>query len=162
MNPDSKYYPLFEHLQAYLADEVVMSFSQIEALMENRLPTSARQHRGWWSNRMRGGVQAQAWMDAGYDVVALDFADEQVTFRKPKVVYRVERSGETVLWQADLVKGLRQYMGLTQADLADELGVRQQTISEWETGIYAPSRAMSKYLQMVAERAEFQYLEEEE
>jgi len=30
-------------------------------------------------------------------------------------------------------------------------------VSEWETSAYVPSRAMSKYLTMVAERAGFKY-----
>ncbi len=51
-------------------------------------------------------------------------------------------------------------MGLSQAELAAELGVRQQTISEWETGMYQPKRAMSKLLTLVAERAGFTYGQE--
>jgi DNA-binding transcriptional regulator YiaG len=48
-------------------------------------------------------------------------------------------------------------MGLTQAQFAEELGVRQQTVSEWEQGLYAPTRATAKHLTLVAERAEFIY-----
>jgi DNA-binding transcriptional regulator YiaG len=48
-------------------------------------------------------------------------------------------------------------MNLTQAQLAEELGVRQQTVSEWESSVYEPKRAMSKYLTLVAERAGFEY-----
>jgi len=60
-------------------------------------------------------------------------------------------------WTAQEIKALRSYMGLSQTDLARELGVRQQTISEWETGMYSPRRAMSRYLSMVAERIGFTY-----
>jgi len=60
-------------------------------------------------------------------------------------------------WTAQDIKALRSYMGLSQKDLARELGVRQQTISEWETGMYKPRRAMSRYLSMVAERIGFAY-----
>ena len=48
-------------------------------------------------------------------------------------------------------------MGLTQHELADELGTRQQTISEWETGMYQPRGASSRLLTIIAERAEFRY-----
>jgi DNA-binding transcriptional regulator YiaG len=44
--------------------------------------------------------------------------------------------------------------------MAEELGVRQQTISEWETGMYRPRRAMSKYLTIIAERVGFTYKSE--
>ena len=48
-------------------------------------------------------------------------------------------------------------MGFTQQELADELGTRQQTISEWETGIYQPRGASSRLLTIIAERADFKY-----
>jgi DNA-binding transcriptional regulator YiaG len=41
--------------------------------------------------------------------------------------------------------------------MADQLGTRQQTISEWETGMYQPRGASSTLLTMVAERAGFEY-----
>ena len=46
---------------------------------------------------------------------------------------------------------------LTQQQLADELGTRQQTISEWETGMYRPRGASSRLLSIIAERASFSY-----
>jgi DNA-binding transcriptional regulator YiaG len=48
-------------------------------------------------------------------------------------------------------------MGMTQQEMADELGVRQQTISEWEVGVYIPRRSTQKYLSLIAERVGFQY-----
>ncbi|HEY3118748.1 MAG TPA: helix-turn-helix domain-containing protein [Chloroflexota bacterium] len=60
-------------------------------------------------------------------------------------------------WDASQVRGLRQALGLTQQALAQELGVRQQTISEWETGAYAPRGASARLLDLVAERAGLQY-----
>jgi DNA-binding transcriptional regulator YiaG len=60
-------------------------------------------------------------------------------------------------WDATSVKGLRRHMRLTQAELADELGVRQQTVSEWETGAYQPRGASDRLLSMIAERAGFEY-----
>jgi DNA-binding XRE family transcriptional regulator len=52
---------------------------------------------------------------------------------------------------------LRAYAGWSQVQLAEELGVRQQTVSEWETSVYTPSRAMCKFLMLIAERAGFMY-----
>ena len=46
-------------------------------------------------------------------------------------------------------------MDLTQDELAGELGVRQQTVSEWETGAYRPRGASERLLSIVAERAGF-------
>lgn len=60
-------------------------------------------------------------------------------------------------WNSDRIKGLRQHLGLTQQELADEMGTRQQTISEWETGMYQPRGASVTLLNLVAERAGFRY-----
>ena len=93
----------------------------------------------------------------GYQTGAIDLAQGQITFRKIAQIYQVERKGNIILWDAQLVKALRQHMGLTQAEFAQELGVRQPTVSEWETGAYGPRRSSSKLLTMVAEQAGFLY-----
>lgn len=60
-------------------------------------------------------------------------------------------------WDAATVRALRAHLGATQGELAEELGVRQQTVSEWETSIYRPRGASARLLSMVAELAEFTY-----
>jgi DNA-binding XRE family transcriptional regulator len=153
----TKYHPLYVHLRENRQDELTLTFSAIEALLGERLPATARTQRAWWSNRSQGAVQATAWMGAGYHVENLDLAAEQVTFRKPGLVYNIQRKGDIVLWDADLVKALRHYMGMNQEQFAQELGVRQPTVSEWETGAYEPRRSSSKLLTLVAEKAGFKY-----
>jgi DNA-binding transcriptional regulator YiaG len=65
-------------------------------------------------------------------------------------------------WDADTIKALRQHMGLTQKEMSEELGTRQQTISEWETGMYKPRGATRTLLTIVAERTGFVYRVEAE
>jgi len=60
-------------------------------------------------------------------------------------------------WDGKKVRALRQHLGLTQNQLAEELGTRQQTISEWETGMYKPRGTSITLLSLVAERAGFKY-----
>ncbi len=48
-------------------------------------------------------------------------------------------------------------MGLTQKKLAEELGTRQQTISEWETNMYQPRGTSATLLSIIAERSGFDY-----
>ncbi len=60
-------------------------------------------------------------------------------------------------WDAERIRALREYMKMTQQQMADELEVRQQTISEWETGVHKPHRSTQKTLSFVAERAGFAY-----
>jgi DNA-binding transcriptional regulator YiaG len=60
-------------------------------------------------------------------------------------------------WKAGRIRALRGHMGLTQQQMAAELGTRQQTISEWETGRYEPRGASARLLTLIAERAAFPY-----
>ena len=57
---------------------------------------------------------------------------------------------------------MRQHLGLTQTKLAEELGTRQQTISEWETGMYQPRGTSATLLNIIAERSDFDYKAEKE
>ena len=54
-------------------------------------------------------------------------------------------------WDAGQIAALRAALGISQAEFARALGVRQQTVSEWETGRYAPRGASAKMLGVLAE-----------
>ena len=69
--------------------------------------------------------------------------------------------GEKRAWDGYRVRALRRHLRLTQQELARELNVRQQTVSEWETGQYRPRGASERLLGLIAERAEFPYGEPE-
>jgi transcriptional regulator with XRE-family HTH domain len=60
-------------------------------------------------------------------------------------------------WNTERVYALRQHLGLTQQQLAEELGTEQQRVSEWETGVHRPSRITATLLSLVAERSGFVY-----
>jgi len=67
------------------------------------------------------------------------------------------RRERAVRWDGRRVRALRTHLGLTQEELAEELGTRQQTISEWETDKYTPRGTSSTVLGIVAERSDFTY-----
>ena len=60
-------------------------------------------------------------------------------------------------WDSQHIFDLRHHLELTQRELADRLGTRQQTISEWETGMYKPRGASATLLSIIAEQAKFEY-----
>ncbi len=70
---------------------------------------------------------------------------------------RAGRPGSGIAWGATSVRALRRYLGLSQRQMATELGTRQQTVSEWETGLYRPRGASARLLTIIAERAGFEY-----
>jgi DNA-binding transcriptional regulator YiaG len=67
-----------------------------------------------------------------------------------------KRKGE-YNWDSRTIRALRDYLGMTQQEMSEELGTRQQTISEWETGVYRPRGGMARLLTLVAERVGFAY-----
>ena len=63
----------------------------------------------------------------------------------------------SALWGRVEIRELRRRLGLSQAELARDLGTRQQTVSDWETGTYAPRGMSQRMLHIIAERAGFTY-----
>ena len=155
--PGSKYYNLYKTLRSCGDEQVSLSFKEIEAIIESNLPPSARQNKEYWSNRVTGGVQAAAWMDAGFHVKDVDLSAEEITFSKPVYRYVVNSETDDVRWDGLMIHALRKSMGMNQSEFADVLGVRQQTISEWENNVYLPTRARSNHITMIAERSDFLY-----
>jgi DNA-binding transcriptional regulator YiaG len=99
-----------------------------------------------------------------YPLTCYNKGDERSITNRDKRVYMSESQPKTkkrrqvkYTWQPTTIRALREHMGLTQREMADELEVRQQTISEWETGLHTPHRSTQKTLSMVAERAGFRY-----
>ncbi len=60
-------------------------------------------------------------------------------------------------WDAEAIRRLRRHAGLSQRELAEALNARQQTISEWERGSYAPRGTAARLLTRVAEDMQFPF-----
>lgn len=158
MKPDTKYHPLYEYLRARSGrdEPIELTFAEVEAILEASLPPTARRWRSWWANTATTSrVQAAAWMETGYHVGELDLEAETVTFVRARPSYQIAREPSALEWNAETVRALRHHMGLTQQELAERLNMRQQTISEWETGTYKPRGGSVALLNLVAERAGF-------
>jgi DNA-binding XRE family transcriptional regulator len=161
MKPGTKYYPLYEYLQQLPQDApVTLTFEQIESATGIVLPSSARASRAWWANSAT--PQGSAWLEAGWVADAVDIEEAWVAFRPARITYRITPRRRRAGWSGEQVKALREFAGWSQQELADQLSMRQQTISEWETGKYSPRRSTSVLLQFVAERVGFPYRADEE
>jgi DNA-binding transcriptional regulator YiaG len=68
-----------------------------------------------------------------------------------------QRKSKRREWGKEEVRALRKHLNLTQKKLAEQLGTRQQTISEWEKGVYHPRGISATVLNIVAERSGFAY-----
>jgi hypothetical protein len=81
-----KYDPLRRFLENAVPDasEITLSFRQIEQILEDTLPYTARHQRTWWANQVRSGThpQASSWLDAGWVVDTVEPGREWVRFRR--------------------------------------------------------------------------------
>ncbi|MBN1936618.1 MAG: helix-turn-helix transcriptional regulator [Anaerolineae bacterium] len=65
-------------------------------------------------------------------------------------------------WNSKRIRALRDHLQMTQQQMSEELGVRQQTISDWECGYHTPRGGIAHLLVLIAERAEFEYHTDED
>ena len=78
----SKYAPLRTYLKRQKLSEIVLTFGQIEDIINAPLPNYAGKPQ-WWANIVnpeRGHVQREAWRAAGYDAFLLPLS--RVKFQK--------------------------------------------------------------------------------
>lgn len=76
----SKYQPLTDFLLAHAGQELRMSFSEIERIVDAPLPARSKANRAWWSNNPNNSVLTKAWLAAGFRTEKVDMAAEMLSF----------------------------------------------------------------------------------
>lgn len=84
----SKYAALGDYLSQQPSDRIAMTFERIEKVTGEKLPTSARRYRAWWSNNPTNSVMTRVWLTAG-------FRSEEVNLEGHRLVFRRVRPGES-------------------------------------------------------------------
>lgn len=79
---ESRYAPLAEWLHMQEQDKVALTFSQVESIIQDSLPPSARRHRNWWANDSVGHVQSKQWLEVGWRVSDVSLTEEIVAFSR--------------------------------------------------------------------------------
>ena len=80
---ESRYAPLAIWLQGQVREgheKIVLMFDQIEKIIADKLPPSARHHRNWWANDAVSHTQSQQWLNVGWRVSSVNIAEERVVF----------------------------------------------------------------------------------
>jgi hypothetical protein len=83
--PSSKYAPLSMFLarRAKYANYVTLSFSRIEDIIGDELPSSALNQRQWWNNNI-GRSHSESWLTVGWAVEDVSLGKKEVVFKKEK------------------------------------------------------------------------------
>jgi hypothetical protein len=82
----SKYEPLGDYLKKQDKERVPITFAEIEKIIGQKLPASAK-YRAWWSNNDFNSVMTKVWLNAGYE-------SEQVDMDKRKLVFKRVRAAK--------------------------------------------------------------------
>lgn len=82
----SKYAPLTDFLNQQNATRLQLTFGQIEEIIGEKLPRSARTYRPWWGNETAAeSRQCRSWTCTGWRVESVDQAHGRVTFSNETV-----------------------------------------------------------------------------
>jgi hypothetical protein len=77
-----KYEPLGAFLREQRAQEVPLTFNEIEKITGVKLPPKAQHHRAWWSNNSSNNVMTKVWLEAGYESTRVDMSARKLVFRR--------------------------------------------------------------------------------
>ena len=78
-----KYRFLADFLHTHGGDSITMTFKQIEELIGNPLPSSAYNHRAYWSNTDTHSI-SKVWMQAGYMTTYVNLLSRKVIFERKR------------------------------------------------------------------------------
>jgi hypothetical protein len=79
---------IYTPIQAWLVrqptniNKIPATFEQIEAILCQNLPATARRKVQWWENNPIGHPQAVAWLAAGFETQDVSTSNETVTFNR--------------------------------------------------------------------------------
>ncbi len=77
----SKYTPFREWLKRQPVNEALLTFAQLEEIIGDKLPPSARKWFNSWDNTP-GSPMEDSWLDAGWRTVMVDMENETVRLKR--------------------------------------------------------------------------------
>lgn len=77
-----KYAPLGVFLRSQGADEIPLTFEEIERIVGTKLPANSPNYPAWWSNNPTNNVMTKVWLDAGFRTAQVDVKARRVVFRR--------------------------------------------------------------------------------
>lgn len=88
----SKYEPLEIYLKSLDFESIPMTFTEIELVIEDGLPPSARKYRTWWSNNPSNSTMSRSLIAAGFKVTKVNMNQESLVFVKIGAEYKIAKA----------------------------------------------------------------------
>ena len=89
-----KYLALEQYLERNCNLKIKLSFEDIEKIISEPLPASARKYAAWWANNSEGHSHANSWLNAGAKVEEVKLG-EFVVFLKSTI--KTQESNQRVI-----------------------------------------------------------------
>ncbi len=126
----SKYAPLEKYLKSTGFESIPMVFSEIESIIKDKLPPSARKHRPWWSNNTSNSAITQSWIAAGFKVTRVNMNDESLVFVK---IGKEEKSVKSSNTLASKSSDVHPAFGCLQGTvtICEDTDLTAPAMSEW-------------------------------
>lgn len=126
-----KYFPLYEYLSKQQERHVVLTFKEIEEILQAKLPKSAYKYQAWWGNTRSGTyVQAAAWLEAGFrvDIVQYGCCVEFVKVSKEILTKKKNK----VMKEAILSKAIpKEDLAYRDLELFQKIMMKMDTVQQY-------------------------------
>ena len=100
----SKYSRIAVFLQTvpHKVNSVLVTFEEVETIIESELPRAAYEHRSWWANDAAEHVQSKQWLEVGWRVSNVNISQQRATFTRIK-----DREQSYISFFSSLLESLR-------------------------------------------------------
>ena len=126
----SKYAPFEMYLKSAGAGTLTLTFAEIESIIKDQLPPSARKHRSWWTNNTSNNAMTQSWITAGFEVAQVNMIDEILVIVKVGDETVSEKSSDSsVLEKSDFHPAFGCLQGTVT--ISEDTDLTAPAMSEW-------------------------------
>lgn len=135
-----KYEPLNLFLGKIKEEKIVLTFKEIEKILGDNLPPSAREYTAWWANDTSGVHRnaSDGWMAANWKVEKVDMKNETVSFIKNNAPSAPKNPKNQAI-SVDVSKELTKDSAVLSSDVDGRItSVIEELISDYNKGKYYP------------------------
>jgi hypothetical protein len=88
---EGKYFPLQNYLKNVQGNHIILTYKEMESILNAPLPKSAYNYQAWWVNSQKAHSHASSWIDAGFLVGDVKFGEYVEFVRKDNVDVQIQK-----------------------------------------------------------------------